>query len=64
MRRKTRIIGFLLYLIFGLFFVNYPFNFVKIPEVVSGLNDWIIFLGGLFILFGAINYLRASRPYY
>ncbi len=52
---------FILYLVFALYFINYPLNFVKIPESFLGFEPWIIFIGGLLILFGAFNYYRAKR---
>ena len=48
-------------LIFGLYFLNFPFQLVKIPEVVSSVDPWIIFVGGILIIFGAINYFRMSK---
>jgi len=54
----------LLYLVFAIYLINYPFNFIPIPEVIYDFNDWIIFAGGILILFGAINYFRASRRAY
>ena len=60
MNTKSLVIGGL-YLIFGLYFVNYPFSFVKIPAIVSKIDPWLIFIGGIFILWGAINYFRLNR---
>ncbi len=54
----------LIYLIFAIYFINYPFALVKIPENISNFNEWIIFAGGILILFGAINYFRVSRKPY
>jgi len=51
----------LAYVLFGLYFVNYTFSFVTIPTFISGINKWIIFVGGLLILFGAINYYRLNK---
>ncbi len=61
-RGGNRIIFFVVYLIIGLYFINYPFQFVKIPESISSIaNQWIIFVGGILLIIGGINYLRASR---
>jgi len=54
----------IIYLIFGLYFVNFPFQFVKIPESFMGIEKWIIFVGGLLILLGAVNYFRVKRRVY
>jgi formate hydrogenlyase subunit 3/multisubunit Na+/H+ antiporter MnhD subunit len=53
-----------LYTIFGLYFLNYPLNLIKLPEAVSSIDPWIIFVGGILIILGGINYLRAGRRYY
>ena len=60
-RKKTNIIVFLAYLILGIYFINFPFQFVQIPEFISNYDNWIIFAGGIFMLFGAINYFQAKR---
>jgi len=52
---------FLGFLILGAYFVNVPFNFMKIPEVILKFNDWIIFAGGIFMLLGAIYYFKSKR---
>jgi len=52
---------FLAYIVFGLYLVNSPFDFIKIPEYVSKFDIWIIFAAGILLLFGAINYFRAGR---
>jgi predicted membrane channel-forming protein YqfA (hemolysin III family) len=62
-RRGPNFFLVILYLVFAFYFVNVPFQFVKIPESFSIANNWIIFIGGVLLLFGAINYFRASRMY-
>ena len=52
---------FIVYLVFGIYFINSSFNFIKIPEVISNFNQWIILLGGVLILLGGINHFRAIR---
>lgn len=64
MVNKFATIGFFIYLLMGLYFINYPFNFIKIPEFVSSFEAWIIFVGGILILVGGINYLRTSKKKY
>ena len=59
--KKGGIIIFLLYLILGLYFINYPFNFIKLPEFIFSLNSWIIFIGGILMIIGAVNYFRVSK---
>ncbi len=61
MRRGGGVIFFVIYLVFALYFLNTPFNFFKIPESFAIVNNWIVFIGGILILFGAFNYYRARR---
>lgn len=60
-KRGPRLIFILIYVIFGLYFVNYPFQFIKIPAPILGFEQWIILVGGLLILLGAINYYRIKK---
>ncbi|MBR9701370.1 hypothetical protein GOV13_00430 [Candidatus Pacearchaeota archaeon] len=60
-KKKVNAFVFVIYLILGVYFINVPFQFYPIPEVVSKFDSWIIFAGGIFMLFGAINYFRAKR---
>ena len=56
--------GFLfiiMYLIFGAYFINYAFNFIPIPAVITSINKWIILAGGILIIVGAINHLRINK---
>ncbi len=52
---------FLGFLILGAYFVNFPFNFMKVPEFVLQYNAWIIFAGGIFMLLGALYYFKSKR---
>ena len=59
--KSSCVIIFLLYLVVGLYFINFPFDYVEIPDYVAGFNDWIIFVGGILVIFGGLNYLRAAH---
>ncbi|MAG78783.1 hypothetical protein CMI40_00195 [Candidatus Pacearchaeota archaeon] len=59
--QKRGIFWFIIYLVFGVYFINSSFNFIIIPEVISNYNQWIIFFGGILILFGGLNHFRAIR---
>jgi len=61
MARGGALIFFLLYLALGLYFLNFGIQFIKIPEIVSNVNRWIIFAGGVLLIFGAINFIRMNR---
>ena len=54
---------FLLYLIFGLYFLNFGLNFIEIPESFDNINKWIIFAGGVLIIFSALRHLMKKRHY-
>lgn len=56
-----KIIILAVYVIFGLYFINTKFLFLKIPEAITALNEWILVVGGVLILLGGFNYLRSSK---
>ncbi len=60
-RRGSGIFYLLISIIFGLYFLNYPSQFVNIPESFGVAEPWIIFLGGILIILGGINYFRLKR---
>ncbi|MEK6819836.1 MAG: hypothetical protein AABY03_01395 [Nanoarchaeota archaeon] len=49
---------FLVYLVFGLYFVNYHFNYFDVPELMTTYSSWIIFLGGILILIASMKFLK------
>jgi len=53
-----------IYIIFALYFLNYPFGIIKIPESFSTIESWIIFIGGILLVIGGFSYFRKGRiPY-
>ncbi|MBU0894087.1 MAG: hypothetical protein KKF48_04315 [Nanoarchaeota archaeon] len=63
MRSMAKMIIFVVYLFFGIYFINYPFEIVKIPAFISTMESWLLFIGGILIIIGGINFFRASRGY-
>jgi len=63
MKRATEahILGILIYVVFAIYLINHPFQFIKIPEFILKYDSWIIFVGGILVLFGAINYFRINK---
>ena len=61
--KEVKLLLFLIYILFGVYFINYGIEFYTVPEVISEFNKWIIFVGGILILFGGINYLRTSKKH-
>ena len=59
--KKGAFISFLVYFIFGLYFLNLSLEFVILPEFISKLDKWLILIGSFLIIFGAINYFRLSK---
>jgi len=57
---KTGVIWFVLYVVFGLYFVNSALGFVQIPESVAGFEQWITLIGGILIILGGINHFKAK----
>ena len=60
-KKGVNMFVFLVYLVLGVYFINFPFKFYPIPEIVAKFDPWIVFAGGIFMLFGAINYFRVKR---
>ncbi|MGY4884623.1 MAG: hypothetical protein ACP5NZ_03535 [Nanobdellota archaeon] len=52
---------FILYLLLGVYFLNSGLNFINMPDFLTNIDRWIVFVGGIFLVFGAINFLRARR---
>ena len=61
---KASIIGFVIYLMVGIYLLNVPFDLIPLPGFVEGVNDWVVFFAGILVIIGGINYLRASRRVY
>lgn len=64
--RKSRFGGVLmaLLLVFGVYMINVPFSFVAVPELFGGVHDWIIFAGGVVMIFAFFSFLqRRMRGY-
>jgi len=61
---NTRLILFIVYLVFGLYFINETLKFVAIPKFFSDINSWIILVGGILIILGGINHLRVTNYRY
>ena len=59
--KEVKILLFLIYILFGLYFINYGIEFYPIPEIISDVNNWIILVGGILILLGGMNYLRTAK---
>ncbi|GIU68400.1 MAG: hypothetical protein KatS3mg001_250 [Candidatus Pacearchaeota archaeon] len=64
MSNSSRTILFIIFLLFGVYFLNYPLNFIKLPQLKETIKSWIIFIGGILIIVGGISFLKATRYSY
>ncbi len=55
---------FIIYLIFGLYLLNLTLTFVKLPESIHAIDKFVIAIGGILIILGGINHIRASRAHH
>jgi predicted membrane channel-forming protein YqfA (hemolysin III family) len=60
-KKRANMFIFIAYLVLGIYFINFSFQFVQIPEYISKFDKWVVFAGGILMLFGAINYFRVKR---
>lgn len=58
MKQGEAFIVFLIYLVFGLYFVTSSLDLVTFPDFMLKIDRWIILVGGVLIVIGGINYLR------
>lgn len=63
-RRRFKALFMFLYIIFALYFINYPLEIVKIPEAFSLIEPWIVFIGGILLIVGGFSYFKRGRMYY
>ncbi|HKL23394.1 MAG TPA: hypothetical protein VJ895_01450 [Candidatus Nanoarchaeia archaeon] len=59
--KKRRFIFFLLYFIFAIYFLNFKFPLLVVPEFVLKVNEWIFVFGGFLLLFSGLNYLLPRK---
>jgi len=56
-----RLLLFILSLVFGLYFINIPFNFVSLPVFSEEVGKWIIFFGGVLLIIAGLGNLFRRR---
>lgn len=61
MARVFGIVIFIIYVLVGLYLINYPFNFITMPTFIVSIEKWILFIGGILIIIGGVKYLFARR---
>jgi cytochrome c biogenesis protein CcdA len=60
-RKKRNFVFFLLYVIFAIYFLNFKFPLLTVPEFILKINDWIVVFGGFLLLFSGLNYLLPRK---
>ena len=58
MNKKNKGMIFLIYLVIGVYLINFAFKFYEIPEAISSIEIYIIGVAGFLVILGGINYLR------
>lgn len=53
-----------LYILFALYFLNYPFKLIVIPALFSDIEPWIVFIGGILLIIGGFSYFKKGRMHY
>lgn len=64
MKRGAKNLIFVLYLVFGLYFLNLFFGFVNLDDIVFGIEKWINLVGGILLIIGGLFSLKPNRGYY
>jgi predicted membrane channel-forming protein YqfA (hemolysin III family) len=65
MMRRGSSLFFALYLVLGLYFLNFGIQFIpKLTTLAPGINKWIVFFGGILLILGGINFLRLKKYAY
>jgi len=50
---KLGFIVSLIYILLGAYLLNLAFSFVTVPEMILGLEKWILVIAGIFLILGA-----------
>lgn len=59
--REGRFILFLVYVLFGLYFLDDTIGFYPIPSIVSEFNKILVLIGGILILIGGVSILMHNK---
>ena len=60
--RKLGGVGFAVYFIVGLYFINESLNIIpSLTNLFSGIDRWISLLAGILIILGGFYFLKANK---
>ncbi|MFW6225724.1 MAG: hypothetical protein ACOC3V_02040 [bacterium] len=60
-KKILRLFLFLFYILIGVYIANISEEFFIVPEFIYDFNSIILFIGGILLIIGGINYLRISK---
>ena len=60
MKRSGLFVIFIVYALFGLYFINSKMPFYVLSEKMLIAHSWIIFVGGVFLIFGGLKFLMSK----
>jgi len=63
MAKNTKLLFFVIYAAFGVYFINLLIKFFKNPEFLAKVDAWIIFVGGVLLIFAGLQSLMKKRTY-
>lgn len=52
---------FLIYVVFGLYFINSSLNFVTLPTTFASFDKWIFLVGGIFLVVGGASLIKLGK---
>lgn len=64
MNSNTKTIIFIVYLIFGLYFINLFLGAVNLGEFFNGIEKEISLIGGILLVLGSFFFLQANKRNY
>jgi hypothetical protein len=59
--KTSSLIWFLVYFVFGAYFINLGISYQTIPEIITAYNQIFFLIGGVLILYGGFNQFMFKR---
>ncbi len=63
MEKGAKTIIFVVYLVFGLYFINLFGNFVGLGDFFTDIEKWINLFGGILLILGGLFFLKANKRF-
>ncbi len=60
-RSRNNVLFFLLYFVVAIYFLNFKFPLLTVPEFILKISDWIVVFGGFLLLFSGLNFLLPKK---